>query len=128
MEIALKGSAIVLLSVTTSMNIAELLGLRRKRVNLSEEPIMVGTDILRGESLAVRENCYRGVFGSVKAKSRSRILPLPKVVIPVLRKLMDASKFKGSDDLLFCTRNGTPLDEKNLMTSVITQNRPYIIT
>ncbi|HET7440767.1 MAG TPA: hypothetical protein VFJ47_05640 [Terriglobales bacterium] len=38
--------AIVLLSLTTSMNIAELLGLRRKRVNVGTEPVMVGDRLL----------------------------------------------------------------------------------
>ena len=111
--------AIVLLSVTTSMNIAELLGLRRKRVNLSQDPIMLGDRSLDGRSIAVRENFYRGVFGTVKKKSRKRDLPIPKAVLPVLQELMDGTKFKGSDDLLFCTDKGTPLDEKNLMNRTI---------
>lgn len=117
--VSFEAYSIVLLSLTTSMNIAELLGLRRKRVNLSAEPIVLGDRILKGESLAVRENCYRGVFGTVKMKSRNRDLPLPKVVLPVLRELMDRSKFKGPDDLVFCTEKGTPLDEKNLMRRII---------
>lgn len=111
--------AVVLLALTTSMNIAELLGLRRKRLNLSKDPIMLGDRSLNGESVAVRENFYRGVFGTVKQKSRNRDLPLPKVVLPVLQELMDGSKFKGPDDLVFCTDKGTPLDEKNLMRRVI---------
>jgi integrase len=84
--------AIVLLSVTTSMNIAELLGLRRKRVNLSQDPIMLGDRSLDGRSIAVRENFYRGVFGTVKKKSRKRDLPIPKAVLPVLQELMDSTK------------------------------------
>jgi hypothetical protein len=79
--VSFEGYAIVLLSLTTSTNIAKLLGLRWKRVNLSTEPIMLGDRILEGKSLAVRENFYRGVFGTVKKKSRNRDLPLPKVVL-----------------------------------------------
>jgi integrase len=111
--------AIVLLSVTTSMNIAELLGLRRKRVNLSPDAVMLGDRSLDGRSIAVRENFYRRVFGTVKKKSRKRDLPIPRAVLPVLQKLMGGSKFKGPDDLVFCTDKGTPLDEKNLMNRTI---------
>ena len=96
--------AIVLLALTTSMNIAELLGLRWKRVNLSGDSIVLGDRALSGESIAVRENYYRGVFGTVKQKSRNRDLPIPRVVLPVLRRLMDESSFKEPDNLVFRNR------------------------
>jgi integrase len=111
--------AIVLLALTTSMNIAELLGLRRKRVNLSNAAIMLGDRSLSGESIAVRENFYRGVFGTVKQKSRNRDLPISRGALPVLKEVMAGSNFKGPDDLVFGTEKGTPLDEKNLMRRVI---------
>lgn len=47
----------------------------------TSEPIMVGDRSLDGQSIAVRENLYRGVFGTVKQKSRNRDLPVPKVVV-----------------------------------------------
>jgi integrase len=118
-RVSLVAYAIVLLALTTSMNIAELLGLRRKRVNLSEDPIMLGDRSLEAGSIAVRENFYRGVFGTVKQKARNRDLPLPKVVLPVLQHLMAESKFQGPEDLVFATDKGTPLDEKNLMNRTI---------
>jgi integrase len=118
-RVSLVAYVIVLLAVTTSMNIAKLLGLRRKRVNLSKEPIMLGDRSLNGESIAVRENFYRGVFGTVKQKSRNRDLPIPNVVLPVLKELMDGSKFDGPESLVFGTDKGTPMDEKNLMRRII---------
>ena len=60
------------LSMTASLNVAEILGLRWKCVNLTEERATVGGELLEPFSLAVRENYYRGKFGSVKAKSRRR--------------------------------------------------------
>jgi integrase len=117
--VSLVAYAIVLLALTTSMNIAELLGLRRKRVNLSKNAIMLGDRLVDGESIAVRENYYRGVFGTVKQKSRNRDLPIPQVVLPVLRQLIDESRFKEPEGLVFATEKGTPLDEKNLMRRVI---------
>jgi hypothetical protein len=62
--VSLKAYAMVVLALTTSMNVAELLGLRRKRVNLGTEPIMLGERVLKGETVAVRENYYRGAFGT----------------------------------------------------------------
>lgn len=66
-------------------------------------------------SLAVRENYYRGKFGSVKAKSRRRNVPLSKPVIAALEAIRAESTFTGPDDLVFATRNGTPLSERNLL-------------
>ena len=80
-----------------------------------QDPIMLGDRVLKGETVAVRENYYRGVFGTVKKKSRNRDLPLPVAVLRVLKQVMDESEFKGPDDLVFATESGTPLDEKNLM-------------
>jgi integrase len=117
--VSLKAYAMMLLALTTSMNVAELLGLRRKRVNLRSEPVMVGDRVLKGQTVAVRENYYRGEFGTVKKKARNRDLPLPVAVLQVLKQVMDESQFKGPDDLVFTTDNGTPLDEKNLMRRII---------
>ncbi len=108
-----------LLSMTTSLNVAEMLGLRRKWVNLTGEPVVVCSETLQPYSLAVRENYYRGHFGSVKAKSRRRNVPLSGSMMAALRSLMDRSRFAGSDDLVFASRNGTPLNERNLLRRFI---------
>jgi len=52
-----------LVSMTCSLNVAELLGLRWKRVNLTGEPVVMGIQVLQPFTLAVRENCYRGSSG-----------------------------------------------------------------
>ena len=70
-------------------------------------------------SLAVRENCYRGKFGSVKAKSRRRNLPLSRTVVDALLEIRPASRFNGPEDLVFASRNGTPLNENNLLKRVL---------
>lgn len=111
--------AMVALALTTSMNIAEILGLRRKRVNLSKDAVMLDGRSFDGEMIAVRENFYRGKFGTVKAKARKRDLPIPQSILPVLAQIMNNSLFSGPDDLVFSTDKGTPLDEKNLMRRVI---------
>ena len=104
-----------LLSMTTSLNVAEMLALRWKRVNLTDDIAIVGAEVMNAWSLAVRENCYRGQFGSVKAKSRRRDVPLSRSVVSALLELKSASKHSGPEDLVFVTRNGTPLSERNLL-------------
>lgn len=118
-DVSTTAFAMVALALTTSMNIAEILGLRRKRVNLSKDSVMLNGRSLGGEMIAVRENFYRGKFGTVKAKARLRDLPIPQALLPVLNEVMNGSAFKGPDDLVFGTEKGTPLDEKNLMRRVI---------
>lgn len=118
-EVSAVAYAMVLLALVTSMNIAEMLGLRRRRVNLTEVPITVDGRLVDGPSVSVRENCYRGVFGTVKAKSRVRDVPISTPVVEALQRAFADSAFSGPDDLVFCTEKGTPLDEKNLMRRVI---------
>jgi len=104
-----------LLSMTASLNVAEMLGLRWERVNLTGEPVTVGTEVLQPYTLFVRENYYRGEFGTVKAKSRRRSVPLSTSVVAGLAALRNRSKFTGPSDLVFATGKGTPLDENNLL-------------
>ncbi len=108
-----------LLSMTTSLNVAELLGLRWKRVNLTDQSVVAAGAILQARTLAVQENYYRGKFGSVKAKSRRRDVPLSSSVVAALAALHARSRFVGPDDLVFVSRKGTPLNENNLMRRVL---------
>ena len=101
--------AMALVSMTASLNVAEILALRWKRVNLTDEVAVIGGEVLEPWSLAVRENYYRGKFGSVKARSRRRNLPLSRTVADALLTIRAESKFTGPDDLVFASRNGTPL-------------------
>jgi len=108
-----------LLSMTTSMNVAEMLGLRWRRVNLTGDAVVVGSEVLPPSALTVRENYYRGKFGTVKAKSRRRTVPLSATVIAALASLRAKSKFIGPDDLVFASGKGTPLNENNLLRRVL---------
>jgi integrase len=104
-----------LLSMMTSLNVAEMLGLRWKRINLTDQAVMSGEEILPPYCLAVRENYYRGEFGSVKVKSRRRIVPLSAAVVTALAEHRERSGFAGPDDLMFCTGSGKPVSERNLL-------------
>jgi integrase len=92
-----------------------MLGLRWKWVNLKDEVVVVGGEVLEPYTLGVRENYYRGKFGSVKAKRRRRNVPLGGCVVKMLRGMKQRSKHSGADDLVFSSSKGTPLNENNLM-------------
>ncbi len=98
----------------TSMNVGELAALRWRRVNLTETPLLVDGEVLAPMAIAVREQCYRGQFGSVKAKSRRRELPLSPALIAILNEVQRNTLFSGPNDLVFCSSRGTPVDDNNV--------------
>jgi len=53
-------------------------------------------------------------FGSVKAKSRRRNVPLGTSVVSALLAIRSRSAYTGADDLVFALGNGTPLNENKL--------------
>jgi integrase len=93
----------VLLGILTGMRIGEILGLRRRDVSFTSGQIWI------------EQACYRGVFGSPKTKGSKRILPLPKGLVNPLVRTFERAKRTGEDDLVFQTRNGTPLNDTNLL-------------
>jgi integrase len=113
-ELPTPAKEMVLLSIVTSLSVAELSGLAWKWVNLDDESGTVAGEELPGKTLGVRQNFYRSKFGSVKAKTRRRNVTLPPGVVAALRALKSASAFNQPDDLVFCSSSGTPLDEANL--------------
>ena len=113
---ALKSPAqeLVLFAILTSMNIAEICGLQWKRVNLAEHFVTVDGESLPPLTIAVRKQWYRGEYGTVKAKSRRRNLPLGAVLRGVLFKMRERAQFAGPDDAVFASRTGKPVDEHNI--------------
>jgi integrase len=101
----------VILSCATSVHYAEMMALRWKRVNLRETPTIADGRNLPPFSLSVRENFYRGSFGSTKTKARNRIEPLPEVVVEALAALKAGGQFTGPDDLVFANPTGGSCDE-----------------
>lgn len=75
---------IVLRVIVTSMNVAEIFGLRWKRVNLTDKPRTVDGMNLPQYCLFVTENYYKGKFGSVKKPARRRKRELSTAVVDAL--------------------------------------------
>jgi integrase len=102
-----------LLSLCTGLGPAEFRALRWSRLNLSGETILRGTPIPPA-SLRVSENFNMGQFTGPKAEKRHRIVPLLPVVVEALTGLRARSSFTAEQDLVFASRNGTPLDTHNI--------------
>jgi integrase len=108
-----------LLSICTSMNFAEMTGLVWRRVNLTAQPTTADGENLPPFSLAIRQNHYAGEYGSVKAASRQRIVPLPTVVIESLRQIKAAGQFIGPEDPVFANNAGRPQTIANLNKRIL---------
>lgn len=102
------------LSVATSMNVAEMTGVRLKWTNFTAGIKVVEGEVLGPYSIAVRENFYRGEFGSLKTGRRRRNVPLDRELAEALAALVAQSKFQDEEAPLFASRNGTPLDAHNI--------------
>lgn len=103
-----------LVSMTTSMNLAELCALRWKRVNLTNDPLTCDGDVIPPNALAVHESFYEGAFGPPKTPSRRRLIPLPEASVEALKSIRKSTRFSGPDDIVFATRNGSPKLASNL--------------
>jgi integrase len=76
-----KERIMAVLSMTTSLNIAEMCGLRWKRLNLSEGVVQSAGETIPPFSLIVREDFYRGKWGTTKTKTRRRTVGIPNELI-----------------------------------------------
>ena len=76
-----------LLACSISTNSAEMAGIPWRRVNLTDQPIIVEGQNLAPYSLTIWSNCNRGSVGSTKTKSRYPILPLGSTLVAVLGAL-----------------------------------------
>lgn len=108
-----------LTAVLTSMNVSELCGLRWKHLNLTPEWTTLEDDGLPPFTIAVRQHFSRGDVGSLKTGNRKRDVPLPPQLVSALAALKQRAKFVGLEDVVFCSRRGTPISENNTRRRVL---------
>jgi integrase len=113
-----------LMSITTSLNVAELCGLRWKRVNLTDQPMLTEgygdeTIVVPPHSFAVVENYYEGHYGAVKTNARNRMQPLPGPVYDALVRIKAATQYGAGDDPVFASSTGKPVDAHNANNRVL---------
>ena len=106
------------LSLATSMNAAEMCGVRLKWANLTPEILVVEGEVLAPYTIGVRENFYEGEFGSLKAGSRCRNVPLDRELAESLQALITRLKSQDPEAPLFQSRNGTPVDTHNIANRI----------
>jgi integrase len=102
-----------LLAIVTGMNVAEICGLQWKHVNPSPLPQGVNGEALRPRTIAVRKQWYRGELNSVKI-GRTRDVPIPDLIYPVLTTLSQRARFTGREDFVLVSEAGTPVNETNI--------------
>ena len=95
-------ASVVSVAVLTGLRIGEILALRWKRIDLL------------GATLEVAENYSSGEFGPPKTRSSRRVIPISAAIRRVLENQRARVNPKSSDDLVFQTPTGTPLNDKNL--------------
>lgn len=102
-----------LLAIVTGMNVAEICGLQWKHVNLSPSGQQVNGEMIRPRTIAVRKQWYRGELNSVKI-GRTRDVPIPDLIYPVLTTLSQRARFTGPEDFVLVSEAGTPVNETNI--------------
>jgi integrase len=91
------------LAILTGLRIGEILGLRWRDL-----------DLVNG-LITVEQACYRGLIGLPKTRGSRRTLPLPQELVGVLKAFYKRSAPQSPDQLVFRTRNSTPLGDTNLL-------------
>lgn len=104
---------IALMATFSSMNGAEIAGLRWEYVNLTDDYRTVDDETIPPRSLLVRRQWSQGQYGTVKQPARRRTIPLIRMLITYL-----AGK-QNVDGPVFRSRTGNPVDLHNLFNRVL---------
>jgi integrase len=109
-----------LMSVTTSMNVSELLGLCECHVNFTDEyQVIDGSDMVPPHEISVREHLYHGRRGTLKAGKRRRNIPMAKDVEESLKRLIGANATRGPQAPVIQTTAGTKHSADNLAKRIL---------
>jgi len=98
---------LVVITVLTGLRIGELLALRWKHLDFVHDVIHV------------RETVHEGRFGSPKTKSSRRDVPMSQPVREALMAQRSEQTGADAERVVFVSRNGTPLNPKNLLRRVL---------
>jgi integrase len=103
-----------LILIFTGMSVAEICGLKWKRVNLTNEKVInADGDAIPPLTMAIKEEWIRGELGIVSnARMENRQIPQP--LLPVLLQLSHRTKFRGPNDFVLVSRAGSPINQTNI--------------
>lgn len=101
----------------TGCRIGEAIGLRWKRVNLTDEWIISDGHAIAPNSVLIKDNYTRGRYESPKTAAGVRTVPLSSGAWVVLMELKEAAGGDVNPEApVFASRNGTPQDGHNIGT------------
>jgi integrase len=103
---------VALMAILTSMTISEICGLQWKSVNLTDHALSREGLTIPARHIAIRTQWYRGQLAPVPP-SRKKFLPLPPLLLRVIRCLSNGSS-AGWNDFVLTTRSGRPINQINL--------------
>ena len=103
---------VALMAILTSMTISEICGLQWKNVNLTDHALSREGLTIPARHIAIRTQWYRGQLAPVPA-SRKKFIPLPPLLLRVIRCLSNGSS-AGWNDFVLTTRSGRPINQINL--------------
>lgn len=117
---------VVIVLVLTGLRLGELEGLKWKRVNLTDGPLVCEGEDIPPFTILVRESFervskkfspdgQRGKYQTLKGKRSRRAVPLLPLSVATLKLIRNRSKFIGPNDPVFASRNGTPIDLHNYL-------------
>lgn len=99
--------SMVLLAVLTGLRRSELFALSWGAVDLERALVWI------------RQGVYRGQFSTPKTHASKRCHPVAVPTVELLRSLRVRARQAGPNDLVFCSRRGTPVNPDNALKRVI---------
>ena len=102
------------MAILTDLNIAEICGLRWKRVNLIRAWSEIDRERIPPQSIAVREQWCFGKLSDLRSKARIRNVLIPEILVSMLLRLRRRQKFTAPEDYVLVSRLGGPIDESNI--------------
>lgn len=109
-----------IVSLGVSMNVSELLGLREKHANFTDQyQPLEAPDVVPPHEISVREHLYHARRGSLKTGKRRRNLPMTPEIEAALQALIATNMARGPETPVFQTSVGTSQSADNLCKRVL---------
>ena len=101
-----------LLALLTGMNVAEICGLQWKHVNLANNSVNRGGELIPPMSIAVRHQWYRGELSNAPA-ARRKTIAIPRLLQSMLLRLSHLT-IMGWNDFVLISKGGRPINQINV--------------
>lgn len=111
-------ATLIIFLALTGLRIGEAMGLRWKRVNLTQAPVIVDMEVIPPMSLLVRENYVLGNYQTLKTGTSYRTVPIPEWFAGRMVALIPIGS--TSTEAVFANSSmKAPIDQHNLAARVL---------